>query len=227
MKLIFLILLLVLPSREVDIVKLEFNTPHTSIFKNYENGNFIQKVNFSGKAIHITLENSDYLDLNLNHRIFIDKEYYTGIKKYVKNLVLQLHDKNMTFKTFLNNISFYLKDNIKYWEDSPFKDADEVIVFKKANCIGFSTLVKEILNSVGIKNRYVKGFYMDSRENGILDPIPHRWLELYLPNGASFFYDPQYQGFTANYIVVDNHIDFKTIKKFKVKIVNKTRKLIN
>ncbi len=227
MKLIFLILLLVLPSREVDIVKLEFKTPHTYIFENYENGNFIQKVNSSGGVIHITLENSDFLNLNLNHRVVIDKLYYAGTKKYVKNLISKLHDENMTLKTFLNNISFYLKDNIKYWENSPFKDADEVVIFKRANCIGFSSLVREILNSVGIKNRYVKGFYLGSRKNGIFDPIPHRWLELYLPSGASFFYDAQYQSFTANYIVVDDHIDFRTIKRFEVKIVNKMRKLIN
>ncbi|MEN8153731.1 MAG: transglutaminase-like domain-containing protein [Acidobacteriota bacterium] len=227
MKLIFLVFLLVLPSRDVDIVQLELNSPHISIFKDYENGNFVQKVNSRGKSVHITLENSDFLNLNLNHRVIIDNTYISGIKKDVKNLVSKLHENNITLKTYLSNISFFLKDNIKYWENSPFKKADEVIIFKRANCIGFSSLVRELLNSAGIRNRYIKGFYLDPVDKGIFNPIPHKWLELYLPSGASFFYDPQYQGFTANYIVLDNDIDFKTIRKFKVKIVSKRRKLIN
>jgi hypothetical protein len=58
-------------------------------------------------------------------------------------------------------------------------------------------------------------------------PIPHRWVEIHLANGVKFFYDPQYQRFSANYIATKEDVDFKRVKKFKVYVIKKSKKIVN
>ncbi len=227
MKYILLFLLLFFPSRHVEQIDVKLITEQNSIFPDFENENFSQNVEINGKEVNILIENSNYLDMNLNHRLFQNLTKLKTVGKYVNDTFNELFNENMTLRTYMMNISFYLKDNIKYWGDSPFKEPEEVVVYKKTNCIGYSALVKELLELVNIKSRFISGFYLKNKKKGSYDPVPHRWLELLLPDATSFFYDPQYQGFKANYIIVRPDSDFKTIRKFKINILKKGKKLEN
>ncbi len=227
MKFILIILLLFSPARQIEQIDVKIITEQNSIFPDFENDNFKQNVNTYGNIVNIMIENSNYLDLNLNHRLFINPTILNSTGKYLKQVFNELYSENITLRIFLQNISFYLRDNINYWENSPFKTPEEVIISKKANCIGYSALVKQLLEIVDIRTIYVSGFYLKKTRKKSYDPVPHRWLELILPGTASFYFDPQYQGFKANYIVVRPGKDFRTIKKFKINFIKIEKKFIN
>ena len=227
MKFLLIILLLFSPARQIEQIDVKIITEQNSIFMDFENDNFKQDVNTHGNIVNILIENSNYLDLNLNHRLFINSSKLNSLGKYIKQVFHELYNENITLRTFLQHISFYLRDNIKYWGDSPFKTPEEVIISKKANCIGYSAFVKELLSIVDIRTRYVSGFYLKKTKKKSYDPVPHRWLELFIPGSASFYFDPQYQGFKANYIVVNPGQDFRTIKKFKINFLKREKKFIN
>ncbi len=227
MKSILMLLLLLFPSRQIEQINVSFTTPQNSIFTEFENENFVQRVKVSGSTVNISIENSNYLDIDLNYRLFVNLESFKSASKYIQDVFLTLFNENIKFRTYLVNISFYLRDNIKYWGDSPFKNPEDVVVYKKTNCIGYSAFVNKLLDLVKIKNRYVSGFYLKQSKHGSYEPVPHRWLEIFLPDGTSFFYDPQYQGFKANYIVVKNGNNFRTIRKFKINFLRSGKKLVN
>ncbi len=227
MKLILIFLLLLFPSRHVEHIDVNLITEQNSIFPEFENDNFIQNVKVNGKIVNILIENSNYLDINLNHRIFVNKAKLDSSGKDIRRTFNDLFNENMDLRTFMLNISFYLKDNIKYWGDSPFKSPEDVVIYKKTNCVGYSALVKKLLELANIKSRFISGFYLKQGRKNKYDPVPHRWLELLLPDSISFFYDPQYQGFKANYIVVKSGNNFRTIEKFKITFLRSGKKLLN
>ncbi|MEN8222953.1 MAG: transglutaminase domain-containing protein [Acidobacteriota bacterium] len=227
MKFILIFLLLFSPARHVEQIDVKIVTEQNSIFPDLENDNFKQNVSTYGKIVNIMIENSNYLDLNLNHRLFINTAALNSSDKYIKQVFHELYNENISLRIFLQNISFYLRDNIKYWGDSPFKTPEDVIIYKKTNCIGYSALVKELLAIVDIRTNFVSGFYLKKTKKNSYDPVPHRWLELFIPGSASFYFDPQYQGFKANYIVVSPGHDFRTIKKFKINFLHREKKFIN
>jgi len=227
MRLIFIIMLLLFPSRQIEQINLSLNTEHSSIFPNFENGNFVQSVQTEGEIVNIVIQNSNYLDLNFNHRLFKNKKKLNSLDKKIKSVFEELFSETITLQSFLLNISFYLKDNIEYRANSSSLTPEEVVTYKKTNCIGYSALVKKILGLVDIRSKYASGFYIKKKGEREFEPIPHRWLELFLPDNISFFYDPQYQGFKANYIFIKPGNDFKTIKKFKINFLKRGKKLMN
>jgi hypothetical protein len=93
--------------------------------------------------------------------------------------------------------------------------------------VGYSNVFSIFLNSVNIKNRIVKGFYLKKEKGPTLVPVPHRWVEIKLLNGFKFFYDPQYNNFSANYIMVKDEVDFKKVKKFEVIILKRSKEFVN
>jgi hypothetical protein len=84
-----------------------------------------------------------------------------------------------------------------------------------------------MFKAAGIQNKVVKGFYLKSGRKNIMIPIPHQWVEIHLPNNVEFFYDPQYQRFSANYIATRDDVDFKQVKKFKVYVIKKSKNILN
>ncbi len=227
MKVILILLLLFSPARQIEMIDVKIITEQNTIFPDFENDNFKQNVDAQGSIVNIIIENSNYLDLNLNHRLFVNTSEFESSGKYVKQVFNELFNENITLRIFLNHISFYLRDNIKYWDNSPFRTPEEVITFKKTNCIGYSAVVKKLLEIVDIKAKYVSGFYLKKTKKNSYDPVPHRWLELFSTDSTSFYYDPQYQGFKANYIVVNPRQDFTTIKKFKINFLHREKKFVN
>ncbi len=231
--LIFLLFAIIFPLREVVDVQISIPTHQHDIFFNYSNDNFSQVIvnNDTSNKITAHIKNSNYFALNLNFRIIPNQTFITGLPPELRKNVRDLVDNCLTFKPYFVNISSFLERHIVYSDLNLPQDAISVITAKKANCVGYSNLVQVYLDAVGIKNRIVKGFYLkDSLEknsNGKLVPVPHRWLEIFLPNGVKFFYDPQHQRFSADYIAVKDEVDFRVIKKFEVNLVKKSKKIIN
>lgn len=227
MKSLLLILLLIFPSKHADRISIEFNTDQTAIFKEYKNDNFIQRVRIEEDSVKLFIENFGYLNVDLNFRIFLDESFLQKLNTEEKNVIVSLFRNTIKLKAYLRNISYFIKDNISYKENTLYKRAEEVLKYREANCIGFSSLVRDMLKAINIKSSYVKGFYLRKMKNNRYTPIPHRWLEISLPSGEKFFYDPQYQGFSANYIVMDGNIRFYEIKKFSVRLLERNKKFTN
>lgn len=231
---VFLILLLLSgfygdPLQEVEDVQLVFPAQQQDIFMDYSNENFSQKVSTQNNEIYAEIACSNYLILNLEFRVIRDEKRLAEIHGEMLEVVQNLFDRTQTVKSYLLNISYYLRENIRYSDAPLAQDAESVLLNKKASCVGYSNLVKMFLDCAGIRNEMVRGFYL--KKNGAnsneMLPIPHRWVEIELPNTVKFFYDPQYQKFSANYITTRNDTDFKRIKKFKVHLVNKSKKIMN
>ncbi|MCP5050256.1 MAG: transglutaminase domain-containing protein [bacterium] len=229
--LIMLVMLFNNPMREVEDLKLAFHSQQYDIFLDYSNDNFSQKLDFNHDSTRVTasIKSSNYLDLNLNFRVFPDKEYIESLSPQTRDVIRDLLAQDESLKTYLLNISYFLQGNIKYSDDPLPQDAVSVLSRQKAYCIGYSNVVKMFLDSVKVKSRLVKGFYLKKakRNKRKLVPVPHRWLEIILPNDGKFFYDPQYQKFSVNYITTKNDTDFKRVKKFRVRVIDKSKQIVN
>lgn len=229
MTILILLLFFISPVREVVDVHLSIPTQHYNIFCNYSNDNFTQEVFFdkTNNEINAHIKNLNFSTLNLNFRIFPNKKFLADLQPQLREIALSLMDNCITFKNYFKNVSFLLKGYITYSEEEPLQDAGSVITYKKANCVGYSNLVRVLLDAAGIKNKTVKGFYLKKDRDDTLIPVPHRWIEIHLPDGAKFFYDPQYQQFSVNYLTTKKDVNFRQIKKFKVNIIKKSKKFVN
>lgn len=233
--LIFFLFAIIFPLREVVDVQISIPTHQHDIFFNYSNDNFSQVIVYNKTPNEITayIKNSNYFALNLDFRILPNASFIADLHPELRKNVRDLVDNCLMFKPYFLNISSFLEGHITYSDLNLPQDAVSVITFKKANCIGYANLVQVYLDAVGIKNRIVKGFYLKNSlerkkgSNGKLVPVPHRWLEIYLPNGMKFFYDPQHQRFSADYIAIREDVDFKAVKKFEVNLVKKSKKIVN
>jgi len=224
-KILIILLFLLSPLKKVENVQLYFLSDQNEIFLNYSNGNFSQRLFLKKDRIIAETKNLNFLDIDLNFRIILDSTYIDGLDIRLRDLVFDLFDYNLG--NYMENISGFLNKNIVYSDNGFPQDALSVLINKKANCIGFSNLVVELLHSVGIESRFIKGFHLESKTDIIMIPIPHRWIEILLSNGFKYFYDPQYQNFSSGYIIVKNNVDFKKVKKFKVHLLKKSSEIIN
>ncbi|MCU0289830.1 MAG: transglutaminase-like domain-containing protein [Acidobacteria bacterium] len=231
MKILVLIFsLMVFPLKEVVDVQLLIPTHQHDIFFNYTNDNFSQQISADGpQKIAAHIKNANYFDLDLDFKITPQESFISSLSPKIRENILILLDDCYIFKDYFTKISLYLQDNITYTEHPTTQEAAAVISAKKTDCVGFANLMQSYLEAVGIKNRMVKGFYLKKNrpDSNVLVPIPHRWLEINLPNGAKFFFDPQRQHFSAEYIAIKDDVDFKAIKKFKVNLVKKSKKIVN
>jgi transglutaminase-like putative cysteine protease len=217
------------PLREVEDIKLVFPSTQHDIFLDYTNDNFSQRLVFHDQTVTAELSSSNFLKLNLNFRIFPQKPILESLSPKNRAIIKDLIGQDNSLKTFLTNISYYLEGNIHYSDENLPQDAGTVLSNQKANCIGYSNVVQLFLSAGNVKTRIVKGFYLQESKHRLDTwiPVPHRWVEIHLPNGVRFFYDPQHQRFAANYITTKNNVDFKQIRKFKVIIIRKSKKIVN
>ncbi len=228
--LVLLFSVLVFPLREVVDVQLYIPTQQHDIFVNYSNDNFSQAISQNDpKKITAHIKNANYFALNLDFKLSPQETFISGLPLKLRENTLTLLDDCGTFKDYFTNISLFMQGNIRYTEHPAKQDAESVIIAKKTDCVGFANLVQVYLDAVGIKNRLVKGFYLTNSQGAgeLLVPVPHRWIEIILPNGAKFFFDPQRQRFSAEYIAIKDGVDFKEVKKFKVNLVKKSKKIVN
>ena len=124
---------------------------------------------------------------------------------------------NYPYKIYKSQIGTFKWDNKKYGILIPFKSLIES-------------------NQIPVNLHHADTFFLGTvnltkdtkiKKNNILIPIPHRWVEIYLSKEIKFFYDPQYQRFSFNYLTTRNDIDFKRVRRFKVNIIKKSKKIIN
>jgi transglutaminase-like putative cysteine protease len=226
----FLLMLLLLfnsPLRDVEYVKLTLPSPQQEIFVNYSNDNFSQRVTSGRGVLGADIKSSNYLHLNLNFRVFPQTRFLNNLAPELREVVKGFFQDGQSLKSYLTNVSFFLRGYIRYSEEPLPQEPVAVILNQKANCVCFSNLIKVFLDAAGIENRQVKGFYLQEEKKNILLPVPHRWVEIVLPNGTKFFYDPQYQRFSAAYIVTRDDVDFKRVRKFKVTVIKKSKKIVN
>jgi len=198
------------------------------IFIETQTDNFSQHILKFKKSINIRIQCTDTPDLGKDYEISPNTEYIKTLPIESQRVMRNLIKSCKTLRIYLRMISLYLKNNIVYSEEASPQDAASVINLHKANCVGFSNVTKFFLDAAGVENSPVKGFYLKNETNEkTLVPIPHRWIEIRLTNGKRFFYDPQFQRFSADYIATANDIDFKQIKKFTVNVIHKSKNNTN
>jgi hypothetical protein len=227
MRTVLLLIFIISPLRQVENFQFCLQSNQVDVFPNYINGNFSQKVYTEKGKIFSQTRSLNFFDLDLNFRIFKNQDYIQKLDDEIKVLLENLPLNSMTLREFLNHVGDFLKKNISYSESDSPQDPVSVMIKKKANCIGYSNLFNTLLKAVGIKNKFVKGFYIKKESENNWIPVPHRWIEIFLSNGYKYFYDPQYQDFSANYILIKDNIHFTRIKKFEVNLIKKSREIIN
>lgn len=129
---------------------------------------------------------------------------------------------------YINKISLFLKNEIQYSDLDLPQQPFFVLLNKKANCVGYSNLCQVLFHAIGIRCNIVQGFFLNkSKHKDILIPKAHLWVEIFIGEDISIFYDPQYQSFSHNYLLVNKNTDFTKVKKFQVNILKIANKLKN
>jgi len=225
----FLIFLVIVtsPMREVENIMLSLPTQQHEIFVNYANNNFSQKLRCHDDMLTAEINSSNYLDLNLNSRVLPDTKYISALDPQVQEVILDFFDDSESLRNYIASVSFFLKEQIRYSEMNLPQDATAVILNKRARCVGYANAAKVFFDAAGIKCKVVKGFFLKEGKKNTMIPIPHRWVEIRLDNREKFFYDPQYQRFSANYLATKDDVDFRRVKKFKVYIIKKSKKILD
>jgi transglutaminase/protease-like cytokinesis protein 3 len=227
MKLSVLLFFLIYPICEVENVKLSLPTQQREIFIDYSNNNFSQKLSFHKDMLTAEIKSSNYLDMNLNSRVLPDTKYISALNPKVQEVILDFFDDSESLRNYIASVSSFLKEQIRYSEMNLPQDATAVILNKRARCVGYANAAKVFFDAAGIKCKVVKGFFLKEGKKNTMIPIPHRWVEIRLDNREKFFYDPQYQRFSANYLATKGDVDFRRVKKFKVYIIKKSKKILD
>jgi transglutaminase-like putative cysteine protease len=227
MKLLILLFFVIYPICEVENVKLSLPTPQHEIFIDYSNNNFSQKLSFHNDMLTAEIKSSNYLDMNLNSRVLPDTKYISALNPKVQEVILDFFDDSESLRNYIAGVSYFLKEQIRYSEMNLPQDATAVILNKRARCVGYANAAKVFFDAAGIRCKVVKGFFLKEGKKNTMIPIPHRWVEIRLDNMEKFFYDPQYQRFSANYLATKDDVDFRRVKKFKVYVIKKSKKILD
>ncbi len=222
-RLLVILSLFYAPLQKGASLKISLPAQQKSIFSNYSNENFSQKVVYKNNKVIIDLKGINYYNFGDNYWIKKDKEFIKKLDNRLIKAINYIYAESPTLDIFFSKMSIFIKDRIKYSEAELSQEPLSVITLSKANCIGYSNLVSLFLNAISIKNKFVKGFFLKTDNNEVCEPIPHRWIEIYLKNGVIFFFDPQYQNFSSHYIVVQEQTDFTQIRKFNIQIIKKIK----
>lgn len=210
---------------QVNHIKLTLPTNQPDIFTDYSNQNFTQRILTDDNQVFIDVINFNYTYRFLNDRIIPNFKYIQEQPPDIQELIEKLLRNSGDLKDYFDRISDYMKDQIQYHDNGYPQDPSSVISSGKANCIGFSNLTRTLLYAAGIHNKIVKGFFLKKNGGQYFLPIPHRWVEIQISKKIKFFFDPQYQNFSAHYIVVRDDVDFTKIRKFEIKVIENTKKL--
>lgn len=101
------------------------------------------------------------------------KEKYKSYVELVAPLTKDLHTDHEKFRVLFR----WITDNISYNYGNRSNDADKAIKKRKAVCIGYSTLLKEMCNSAGIECETIIGYSKTSIHdiNKRLKETDHAW----------------------------------------------------
>jgi len=220
---------MIIPIQEVENITLSFTYPHQheKIFSDYTNDNFSQKLTYENRMVTARIKSVNFLRMDLQYRIFPRETIVSKLPGPLRETVNGFFDDSQSLKNYLYTISVYISENIQYSDEKLPQDALSVAVNKQANCVGFSNLVKLFLDAAGIGNQWVRGFFLKESPGKTLIPVPHRWIEIILPNDIKFFFDPQNHKFSSYYITLPYNVDFKRIRKFEVNVIDKSKEINN
>ncbi len=228
MKLFLIVALLfsLTPSHEVEQITFSLPLQPPGIIINYESENFSQKVIQHKNSMEITVVSIDFNGLDMNFPVTPNYPYIKTLEPPVQSVLSNLIENSNTLGNYLTHVSYFLENKIQYTEENLPQETEFVIRNRKANCIGLSNVTRFFLDVVGIKNRPVRGFYLEKGDGDIFIPQPHRWVEIQLSGKRSIFYDPQYRKFSSYYIATRSDVDFKKIKRFNIRLLKKSKKII-
>ena len=163
---------------------------------------------------------------NLNHRITVAAGYLAAQGPEVREAFERTRSNALSLADYLRNISLFLKNRIAYTRPTCRRMRRRSLTQEKGHCIGFANVAQALLACVGIASRPVNGFYL-REEGGRVEPVPHRWLEIDLPGERRVFYDPQYQDFSARYLVTNLGVSLESIERFAGVVVRKNKKILD
>ncbi len=196
------------------------------VFSAYRNFNFRQDVAPAAGGLNVKLKSHSLRWRHLNHRVVVAEGYLAAQGEEVRRAFEQVRLDALSLADYLRNISLFLKNRIVYDEADLPQEAAAVLAQGRGHCIGFANVAQALLAGVGIAGRPVNGFFL-REEGGRVEPVPHRWLEIDLPGGRRVFYDPQYQDFSARYLVTNLGVPLESIERFAGIVVRKSKKVLD
>jgi transglutaminase-like putative cysteine protease len=196
------------------------------VFSDYRNTNFKQEVFAAPGGLNVKIKSRSLSLRNLNHRIGADESYLAVQAPEIRIAFDQVRQQALSLADYLRNISMFLTNRIEYTEAELPQEAAAVLAQKKGHCIGYANVAQALLACVGIASRPVNGFFL-REQDGRVEPVPHRWLEIFLPGERRVFYDPQYQDFSSRYLVTNLGVSLENIERFAGVVVRKNKKILD
>jgi transglutaminase-like putative cysteine protease len=225
-KILLLLLYIWMPLRQESNLEVFVSCRTPEIFSNYRNYNFKQEINGAADGLNVKIKSQTLSLKNLNHALSDDMRYVAGQDPLVRTVFSQLRQNANFLGDYLQNISYFLRNAITYSEADLSQETKAVLLNRRAHCIGYANVARTLLACAGIVSRPVNGFYL-RESNSVIEPVPHRWLEVDLPGERRVFYDPQYQDFTSRYLVTDPSVEFDRIERFLGVVVKQSKKIMD
>jgi hypothetical protein len=226
MKALFLLFYIWMPLRQESNLEVFVACRTPEIFSNYHNFNFKQEISGNPEGVNVKIKSRTLSLKNLNHAIARDERYVAGQDPLIISVFNQVRKNAISVGEYLQNISSFMNNSITYSEADLPQETAAVLLNRRAYCIGYANVAQTLLACAGIVSRPVNGFYL-RENNSVIEPVPHRWLEIELPGERRVFYDPQYQDFSSRYLVTEKSVVFNRIEKFLGVIVKKSKKIMD
>jgi transglutaminase-like putative cysteine protease len=223
---LLLLLYVWMPLRQESNLEVFVACRTPEIFSNYRNYNFTQEISGEAEGVDVKIKSQTLSFNNLNHALAGDERYVAGQDPLIKKVFSQLRQNANSIADYLQNISLFLRNSITYSEADLPQETKAVLLNRRAHCIGYANVAQTLLACAGIVSRPVNGFYL-RENNSVIEPVPHRWLEIDLPGERRVFYDPQYQDFTSRYLVTDQSVVLNRIERFLGVVVKKSKKIMD
>jgi transglutaminase-like putative cysteine protease len=225
-KTLLLILYIWMPLRQESNLEVFVACRTPEIFSNYRNYNFKQEISCNQEGLNVKIKSQTLGFKNLNYVLAGDEHYVVGQDPLIRTVFSRVRKNAISVGDYLQNISIFLANAITYSEADLPQESKAVLLNRRAHCIGYANVAQTLLACAGIVSRPVNGFYLREK-NSVIEPVPHRWLEIDLPGERRVFYDPQYQDFSSRYLVTDQSVVFNRIERFLGVIVKKSKKIMD
>ena len=225
-----LLLLLCLDCRCARRAAWRYSSPAATpeIFSDYRNTNFKQEIVGGAGGLNVKIKSRSLSLRNLNHRVG-DRRALSGrpgagspprFRRRCASNALSLAD-------YLRNISIFLNNRIAYTEADLPQEAAAVLA-QNARAIASALPMSPSRCWPASASPAARSTASILREqDGRVEPVPHRWLEIDLPGERRVFYDPQYQDFSSRYLVTNLGVPFERIERFAGVVVRKSKKILD
>lgn len=224
MKLLLLLLMLAFPFRQEVELDLLVPGSRDSIFSQYQNLNFQQKTTLTSEGLLIRTNYRQLPARALAVSLRLNREYLAELPPELRTTVSGLTTGIGDFSALLEKLAVFFSGKMEYSQEDLPQDAFTVAATRRGHCLGFSNLTMVVLEAFSLEANLVKGLYLEERERD-LEPVPHVWLEVDLPGVGSLFFDPQYQVFSQQYLLVEHGIRLDETEKFPIKLLRRGRRL--